>query len=765
MAESKRIAFMVDYLGTASFQQELMSGIMNALPKQGVQLYILLGGGLFRADNDEYAQYRNCIYELISKKVFDGILVSTTLGNFASPAEVEEYFKRFKELPVIFLGPGPKKYYQILVNNSQGMEDIVHHFIHDHQYKRTAFITGSSGNKDAEERLEAYKTQLEEAGIEVDPQLIYNGNFTLESGIAAVKTLLDERKVSFDSLVASNDNMALGAKQEIERRGLSVPDDIAVSGFDDIVEASSVRPGITTAKQPFDQFGKKVFENFERLFRGQAVQAIEYIPAQPVVRQSCGCFSGTIKDTKHSYDNAVEADVHSYYNEHKQEYLMRILESTAAAELQLDRNETGLLLDALYQYIFVDQENSIFTVIRNTIMKTFREKREVERWHDILTLIRYLFSPLFTEREIIAGAENIFHKTRLLISETQITQNKQQFINERNSNDQIIWVGEGLANAVENKTLREFIYSSFPPLQINNFLFAEFTETEGNIEMARLIALIRNGQTLEIDEEGITFPSKDIFPPKLTLGGCGIYFVIPLIFREHKLGYVIFEKSAGQQTMYGSLSSQLGRSLYTSRLISRILATEKVIQEHSDRIESLIRPMIDSIQKVRKLSESQASEALNLNTITRQSEEKIGQSKKIAQDLSKILSETNLLVDSINDISETVDILSLNASIEAVHAGSSGRGFSVIATEIRNLSDKTKHNLQQINKFLSAVSGGIKNFVTVNQEVGRVFGNLHRTIDDMSASLRVVSEKMMQLGETSNSILAIMRQNETETSS
>jgi methyl-accepting chemotaxis protein len=122
-------------------------------------------------------------------------------------------------------------------------------------------------------------------------------------------------------------------------------------------------------------------------------------------------------------------------------------------------------------------------------------------------------------------------------------------------------------------------------------------------------------------------------------------------------------------------------------------------------------------------------------------------------------------VDSINDISETVDILSLNASIEAVHAGSSGRGFSVIATEIRNLSDKTKHNLQQINKFLSAVSGGIKNFVTVNQEVGRVFGNLHRTIDDMSASLRVVSEKMMQLGETSNSILAIMRQNETETSS
>jgi methyl-accepting chemotaxis protein len=187
---------------------------------------------------------------------------------------------------------------------------------------------------------------------------------------------------------------------------------------------------------------------------------------------------------------------------------------------------------------------------------------------------------------------------------------------------------------------------------------------------------------------------------------------------------VACERFEGQQTVYTLLTGQLSRSLYTSRLIKKILNTEKVIKERSNHIEKLVLPMIDSINSVKDLSESQSAEADNLTTISQQSNEKIKQSQKIIENLRRILSETNLLVDSINDISETVDILSLNASIEAVHAGTYGKGFSVIATEIRSLSDKTKHNLQQINSFLGSISKGIKDFVNANQEVSLIFDKL-----------------------------------------
>jgi DNA-binding LacI/PurR family transcriptional regulator len=206
--------------------------------------------------------------------MFDGIIVSTTAGNFISLAEFDNFLKRFDPTPIVFFGPGPTHYHQILVNNQQGMEEIVLHFLHDHQYKKIAFITGPEGNKDAEERLRAYKSKLEEAGIRIDPELIYTGDFTYDAGVSAVNVLLDERQVKFDALIASNDNMALGAKAELERRGYIIPDQVALAGFDDIIEASSVLPSITTARQPFELFGKKIIEQFLNIFKGEKAQKI-----------------------------------------------------------------------------------------------------------------------------------------------------------------------------------------------------------------------------------------------------------------------------------------------------------------------------------------------------------------------------------------------------------------------------------------------------------------------------------------------------------
>ena len=78
-------------------------------------------------------------------------------------------------------------------------------------------------------------------------------------GQECVRVLLDERKVQFDALIASNDNMALAAMEELQSRGLRVPYDVAVCGFDDAIEALTSTPPLTTVRQPLQANGSTGF--------------------------------------------------------------------------------------------------------------------------------------------------------------------------------------------------------------------------------------------------------------------------------------------------------------------------------------------------------------------------------------------------------------------------------------------------------------------------------------------------------------------------
>jgi len=176
----------------------------------------------------------------------------------------------------------------VLPDNSAGIRAVVTHLIREHGCRRIAF-TGHLAASDIRERYDAYLEVLDAHGLE--PGVFLPASNNVESGItwAAGDLLRDERP---DALVAATDRNAITALHVLAAAGLNCPDDILVTGFDDIDEASLIRPELATVSQPLDAMSRRAVDLLIRLLDGQDVAPVPYLlPTGFVPRSSCGCTS------------------------------------------------------------------------------------------------------------------------------------------------------------------------------------------------------------------------------------------------------------------------------------------------------------------------------------------------------------------------------------------------------------------------------------------------------------------------------------------
>jgi LacI family transcriptional regulator len=154
-------------------------------------------------------------------------------------------------------------------------------------HKRIGFITGSMDLGCAHDRLSGYRSALRTYHIEEDPDLIYEGNFFQPDGYAGALAMLDMPNPP-TAIFASNDVMAMGVMDAVRHRDLRVPDDISVIGFDDIPQASLVRPELTTIRQPLEKMGRVATQFLLGMLDDPEKEAerIE-LPTQLVIRDSC----------------------------------------------------------------------------------------------------------------------------------------------------------------------------------------------------------------------------------------------------------------------------------------------------------------------------------------------------------------------------------------------------------------------------------------------------------------------------------------------
>lgn len=151
-------------------------------------------------------------------------------------------------------------------------------------HREIAHIQGIRTHEDAIARLAGYRQALEEAGIPFQEGLLANGNFNGQSGVLAVESLIS-RGESFTALFAANDEMAIGARLALFRRGIRVPDDVSLVGFDDQPHSLYMTPPLTTVRQPTFEMGIAAAKAMLLLLEGEPVPPIS-MPIQLAIRES-----------------------------------------------------------------------------------------------------------------------------------------------------------------------------------------------------------------------------------------------------------------------------------------------------------------------------------------------------------------------------------------------------------------------------------------------------------------------------------------------
>lgn len=255
-ARQVRIAVLHDN-PSAAFLSELLVGCLSRATSDGVQIVVQSSLG--------HAEPQALANALAQARV-DGAILPPPLGEDAAlHAALRE-----RDIVMILVAAGDPQtgISFVRIDDFAAALAMTRHIL-SRGHRRIGFIRGNTNQAASARRQAGFEAGLAEAGLTPDPALIMQGDFSWRSGLEAAETLLALDRPP-EAIFASNDDMAAAAISAAHRRGLDVPDDIAIYGFDDTAIATMIWPRLTTIRQPVAEMARMATDILARLIRDKA---------------------------------------------------------------------------------------------------------------------------------------------------------------------------------------------------------------------------------------------------------------------------------------------------------------------------------------------------------------------------------------------------------------------------------------------------------------------------------------------------------------
>ena len=467
--------------------------------------------------------------------------------------------------------PGPL----VAVDNAGGIRQAFNHLL-QHGHRQIAFVAGKRGRGgDSAERLAAYRSALHDAGIREDERLIAFGEHRREDGRIAMQQIL-ATDAPFTGVIASNDLSCLGAMDVLRASGRRIPEDVAIIGFDDILEAHSQIPLLTTVRHPTFTLGYQSVLSVLKAIEGTGTDGTSTrVETQLVIRQSCGCRPesayiasldpsltleiGTIQTTlAHLMSDAAFIEVRHSPRE-EIEALCRDFVSAFMSSLK--NHDTALFdaeLEKLFQWVEVNDEDA-------------------SAWNAAISTLRSGLPNLLSadSKADATFADALIDRARLVIAEITQRQSTGVLLRHMEMSNRLGLMTSQLLAAMDVSDSAGILAQHLPKLGIQHAVVALYSAREED-PLSQSTILLDAG--LPINGTGLQFLTREFPPPGLYPTDNALQLaILPLVIDEHTTGFVALNTTDLEScaAIVHNLTSALRTSqLYRDAIEGRQLAEE-----------------------------------------------------------------------------------------------------------------------------------------------------------------------------------------------
>lgn len=269
------------------FQSKICQGMAERAEQLGYNLAIFSSYGNYGVNYD-YFEGEMTIFDLPRYDKLSGIVVALdTFNNEKAKEYMLDNIRKYASCPVVSLREAVEGASCVLIDDNYSMEGIIRHIIEEHGKKDIAFMTGIKGRCDAEARLECFRRIMKEYHYSVDEHRVFYGDFWKSKGKEACDWFCHDGRYP-EAIICANDNMAMSVIDELYERGIHVPQDILVTGYDGTEEGVIYSPSLTTVSIDFNEMASQAVDIIDRHQEDDQVEDV-YFSTQIVMGESCGC--------------------------------------------------------------------------------------------------------------------------------------------------------------------------------------------------------------------------------------------------------------------------------------------------------------------------------------------------------------------------------------------------------------------------------------------------------------------------------------------
>ncbi|MBN2353696.1 MAG: substrate-binding domain-containing protein [Spirochaetales bacterium] len=754
-------------------------GALDAAAQRDVTLLSFHGGAL--NDPDGFASQQNIIYDLAGDRRIDGLIC--WVGNLSAHLDagaMTEFIRGFG-LPSVTVEGRLPGFPVVTYGGYEGMKLAVEHLIDVHGFSRIAFLGHLTELESFHERFRAYEDVMRSRGLAVPTDFVkpwVPWNRTEEG--RPVSELLSEwirrvvRDGGVEAVIGSCDPVALWVMRALEEEGVRVPFDLAVTGFDGFTESRINTPSLTTVHPAWRELGVRAVHLMADILDGKPAPERTVTEPRLVVAQTCGCMEPSLALAGAAGPGRKAAG--------------RSRSRIVSDEPGSAPDRAHSLLTLLRRDIEAGGDGSFLNELSLMLRATFREGRPISPWQDAISLLAAQARSRLRGPRRRRAAEYICHQARVLIGETAARCEENRKVRELERLESQLALGRRLILNFRLESILDLLAEGLPRLGVDECYLSLFEDPrpyrfpDPAPDWSRLVLAYNRDGRIPVGPAGRRFRSREIVPPSvLNADRSHRLGVNALHFQDTQIGFVVWSVQASGGALYDKLASQISSALQGMLLVRRMDAHAEIetgivtlsasMGQLAESIESISRSVSRQNTEVEKSASSLEEMKANIGTISAISTKAAGVSRDLDGIAGESITSIKRVIDFIGHIqNKSADIVKLlsfiegiadqtrmlafNASIEATHAGDSGRGFAVVSKEIRALAENTDAGLKDIGAVLTGLIDTIDEAASFSSLIG---GHLDKILSNSRLNADMAGRLSLAMGEQDRGAAEIVK--------